>query len=199
MVQPLKLATPAVVVDTQPDKVPVPEKMAKEMSFVSVATVLPPASSIVTTGCTPNGVFAAAFPASVVKTSCTGAPTATLKALLGWLRASPASVAVRTSPVAAELMRQPLKAATPAVVVAVQPARAPGPVVSVMTMAWVSVVTVLPPASSIVTVGWVPKALPPVAAAGSVVKASWLASPVPTSNDVLVVLRVSAASVAVSV
>jgi hypothetical protein len=50
MVQPPKLATPAVVVAEQPDRVPLPEEIAKVIPLASVATVLPPASSIVTTG-----------------------------------------------------------------------------------------------------------------------------------------------------
>jgi hypothetical protein len=51
------------------------------------------------------------------------------------------------------LMVQPLKLATPAVVVAEQPDRVPGPVVSVRVIGCVSVVTVLPPASRMVTTG----------------------------------------------
>ena len=106
-----------------------------------------------------------------------------------------ASSAVRTSPVPVVLIVQPLKAATPAVVVDVQPESVPVPAVRPKVMAGV-VVTVLPPASSMVTVGWVVKAVPPVAPAGSVVNTSWLGTPVPTSKELLVVVRPSPASVA---
>jgi hypothetical protein len=50
MVQPLKLATPAVVVAEQPERMPPQEEIAETIPFVSVLTVLPPASSIATTG-----------------------------------------------------------------------------------------------------------------------------------------------------
>ena len=87
------------------------------------------------------------------------------------------------------LMEQPLKETTPAVLVAVQPESVPpGPEAIVNAMPCVSVVTVLPPASSIVSVGWVTKAPPPMALAGSVVKAMWLAGPVATVKGVLVAL-----------
>ena len=55
-------------------------------------------------------------------------------------------------------MEHPVKAATPAVVVEVQPEREPRPAAIDKVMELVSVLTVLPPASSMVTVGWVPKA-----------------------------------------
>ena len=95
------------------------------------------------------------------------------------------------------MMVQPLKWATPAVVVAVQPDRAPRPEAFVRVMAFVSLVTVLPPASSMATTGCVTKALPPMALLGSVVKARWVAGPVPTENGALVV-PVSVPSVATS-
>ena len=60
MEHPLKPATPADVVDTQPDRVPEPEAIAKVMAFVSVVTVLLPASSMVRTGWAAKGVLATA-------------------------------------------------------------------------------------------------------------------------------------------
>ena len=95
-------------------------------------------------------------------------------------------------------MEQPLKETTPAVLVAEQPESvAPGPELIVSVMPCVSVVTVLPPASSIVSLGWVTKALPPMALSGSVVKAIWVAGPVLTSNGALMALA-SCPSVAIS-
>ena len=46
-----------------------------------------------------------------------------------------------------------------------------------------SSVTVFPPASSTVTAGWVVKAVPPVAPAGSVVNTSCAGVPVPTTIE----------------
>ena len=65
----------------------------------------------------------------------------------------------------------------------VQPDRAPGPplvgvpaVIASVTVE-ASVVTVFPPASWTVTLGWVENALPPVAPEGGCEKASWAAAP----------------------
>ena len=66
--------------------------------------------------------------------------------LLVVVKGSPASVAVRVC-APCVLMEQPLKAATPSVVVEVQPESVPGPEAIVRAMALVSVVTVFPPAS----------------------------------------------------
>ena len=68
-------------------------------------------------------------------------------------------------------MEQPLKLTTPPVLVAEQPEGSARPRADRQRDAVVSVVTVLPPASSIVSLGWVTKALPPMALSGSVVKA----------------------------
>jgi hypothetical protein len=75
------------------------------------------------------------------------------------------------------LIEHPLNAATPPVVVAVQPESVPEPLPIANVMALVSVVTVLPPASSIVTTGWMPKGLPATASPGCVVKTSWAGAP----------------------
>ena len=70
-------------------------------------------------------------------------------------------------------MEQPLKATTPSVSVCEQPETAPAPPLAVNVTVELSVVTVLPPASSTVTAGWVVKAVPPVAVGeGSVVNTS---------------------------
>ena len=105
------------------------------------------------------------------------------------------SVAVRTSPLLAVSIVQPLKVVTPAAVDGVQPERVPGPVVSVKVGTVASSVTVFPPASSTVTTGWVVKAVPPVAPAGSVVNTSCAGAPVPTTieSEVAVVRAPSAA------
>jgi hypothetical protein len=82
MLQPLKLATPPVVVDVQPERVPDPEAMAKVTAFESAVTVLPPASLIVTTGWLTNALPPTAFSGWVVKTSCAAGPVPTVKAEL---------------------------------------------------------------------------------------------------------------------
>jgi hypothetical protein len=90
--------------------------------------------------------------------------------------------------VPALLIEQPVKAATPAIVpddVQVDRVPADGLAPMAMVMACVSVVTVLPPASSMVTVGWVANAAPPTAPAGWTVKASCDAVPTVTLKGVL--------------
>ena len=66
-------------------------------------------------------------------------------------------------------------------------------------MAFVSEVTVLPPASSIVMVGWIPKGLPATAPPGWIVKTSWAAAPTVTSNEPPVTWKSSMVSVALKV
>ena len=171
MVQPLKTATPAVVVEAQPESVPEPAVRAKVMSCVSLVTVLPPASSMVTVGWVVKAEPPVATPGSVVNTSWLGTPVPTSNELLVVVKPSPASVARRAYD-PAMLMEQPLKLTAPPVLVAEQPERAPpGPELIAKAMPCVSAVTVLPPASSIVSLGWVTKTLPPMALSGSVVKA----------------------------
>ena len=117
---------------------------------------------------------------------------------LVFVRLSAVSVAVRTSPLLAVSIVQPLKVVTPAEVEGVQPERVPGPVVSVKVGTVASSVTVFPPASSTVTTGWVVKAVPPVAPAGGVVNTSWLGVPVPTTIESEVpVVRAPSAAVSV--
>src|SRR3984957_6794443 len=88
-------------------------------------------------------------------------------------------------------MEHPVNVATPLTAAVGVQLRAPGPpVVGVPTViesvtVEVSPVTVFPPASSTVTTGWVVKAVPPVAPAGEVGKASGDAKPAVTSNGVL--------------
>ena len=100
-------------------------------------------------------------------------------------------------------MEQPVKVATPAVAAVGAQVSVPGPPVAGVpavierSTVEVSVVTTLPSASSTVTTGWVPKADPPVAPAGEVVTASWLAVPALMSKAVLSA-GVRASSVAVS-
>ena len=156
MEQPLKATTPAVSLSEQPETVPGPTSAVNVTVELSVVTVLPPASSIVTAGWVMKAVPPVAVAEGwVVKTTWAGAPTVTANGELVVVSPSAVSVAVRTSPVPAVLIVQPLEAATPPVVVDVQPERLPEPVVSPKVMAWVSVVTVFPPASSTLTwAGW---------------------------------------------
>ena len=82
-------------------------------------------------------------------------------------------------------IEHPLKVPTPDVVVSEQPESVACARTDRHRDRRVSVVTVLPPASSMVTTGWVPKALPATASSGSVVKTSWLAVPTVTSKAAL--------------
>jgi hypothetical protein len=146
MEQPLKAATPAVVVAVQPVNDPGPDAMLRVTACVFVVTVLPPASRIVTTGCVPKALPPVAAPGSVVNARWVAVPVPTAKDALVLVKLSVASVAVRVY-VPTVLIAQPLKAATPAVVVEVQPEREPGPEWMVRVIAWVFPVAVFPPAS----------------------------------------------------
>ena len=79
---------------------------------------------------------------------------------------------------------QLLKLMTPLLSAWVQAERVPleGLVPIVRVTVEESLVTVLPPASWTVSLGWVVKALPPVAPAGCCVKASFAAAPTVTLN-----------------
>ena len=87
-------------------------------------------------------------------------------------------------------MAQPEKLATPKVVVALQPESVPldGLVPMAKVIEADEEVTVLPPASWTVTTGWVVKAVPPVAPAGWVEKASLAAAPTVTLKALEVAL-----------
>ena len=185
MEQPLKVMTPAASCCVQPARAPGPPFAANVTVEESEVTVLPPASSTVTTG----SVAKPAPPVAVgdgwvVNARWLATPVPTLKELLVALRASPASVAVRVYAPAVSMV-QPVKLATPAVVVSEQPERAPAPVLIARMMGCVSKATVLPPASSIATTGCATKALPPVAPPGSFRKARRVAGPVLTVNGAL--------------
>ena len=159
------------------------------MASVSVVTVLPPASSTFTAGWVMKALPPVAPAGSVVKTSWLGRSHRDANAALGALKASPASVAVRTSPVPAVLIVHPLNDSHPGRRRRRAARERARPAVSAMVMGLVSVVTVLPPASSMVTIGWVGEGGASGAPAGSVVKTSWLGTPVPTSNELLVVVK----------
>ena len=97
-----------------------------------------------------------------------------------------------------------MKVATPAVVVPVHPERVPpaGLVPIASDTVLVFVVTVLPPASWMVTTGCVPKTSPATVVPGDVVNPSWNAGPTVMLNGALGgdgTVRLSAASVAVRV
>src|ERR1035437_5177313 len=86
-------------------------------------------------------------------------------------------------------MRQPENVSTPKTAffgLAVQLRLAPPGVVIARVLGVVAVVTVLPPASWTVTVGWLVQAVPPVPPPGCVVKASLLGVPTVMSNELLV-------------
>ena len=75
---------------------------------------------------------------------------------------------------------QPAKVATPALAASglvVQARVPPGLVPMARVIELVALVTVLPPASSTVTAGWVPQAAPLAPPPGWVVKTSWVAAP----------------------
>src|SRR5664280_3610088 len=86
-------------------------------------------------------------------------------------------------------MLQPANVSTPEAAffgLAVQVRVAPPGVVIARVIKVVAVVTVLPPASWTVTVGWVAQAVPPVPPPGCAVKTSLLAAPTVMSNELLV-------------
>src|SRR5664280_378326 len=86
-------------------------------------------------------------------------------------------------------MRQPANVSTPATAafgLAVQVRIAPPGVVIARVIEVVAVVTVLPPASWTVTVGWLVQAVPPVPPPGCAVKASLFAAPTVMLNVPLV-------------
>jgi hypothetical protein len=98
------------------------------------------------------------------------------------------------------LMLQPANVATPATAFFgfVVQTSAPDGLVIVNVTALTSVVTVLPPASWIVTTGWVVNGAPPIAPLGWVVKANFADTPTVMVNDVLTAV-VNTPSVAVNV
>src|SRR5579884_1597599 len=79
ILQPEKEATPAVVVAEQPERVPVPVWMDKVMAFEE-DTVLPEASSMLTTGWVDQAVLEEPPPGWVVKTTWLAEPEVILKA-----------------------------------------------------------------------------------------------------------------------
>src|SRR5664280_1841215 len=86
-------------------------------------------------------------------------------------------------------MRQPANVSTPATAgcgLVVQVRIAPPGVVIARVIEVVAVVTVLPPASWTVTVGWVAQTVPPVPPPGCALKTSLLAAPTVMLNVPLV-------------
>ena len=69
----------------------------------------------------------------------------------------------------------------------------------ILSVAPVPVVMTFPPASSTATLGWVPKAVPPVDAVGFCVKASWAGAPRLTLKVALVAVSVPVVSTSVAV
>src|ERR1700735_1645042 len=159
MEQPLKLAVPAVVVAEQPESAPGPEWTVKAMVLVAVATVLFPASWMMTAGCVTKGLPPMALLGCVANVICVGNPALTLKGALVALVSCP-SVAESLYPFPTVLIAQPLNEKTPLlspVDVHVDSVPAP-PVVGVpgavpMVTAEGSVGTGSPTASSTVTTG----------------------------------------------
>jgi hypothetical protein len=147
MEQPLKVTIPADSFPTQFEMVPEPPLAVKVTVDASEVTVLPPASSTVTTGCWAKAVPPLAVADGwVVKASWCAVPTVTSNGLLVAVKLSAPSVAVRVY-VPSVSIEQSLNAATPAVVVAEHPVSDPGPDAIVRAMSLVFVVTVFPPAS----------------------------------------------------
>src|SRR3984957_16107510 len=183
MEQPVKLAVPAVVVAEQPERTPGPEWIVKAMVLVSVATVLFPASWMVTAGCVTNGLPPMALLACVVNVMCVGSPPLTLNAALVALVSCP-SVAESLYPFPTVLIAQPLNVKAPLLSpVDVHVDSVPGPpvvgvpaAIPMVTVEW-SVGTGSPAASSTVTTGWAENAVPPLAPLGWVENTNLLAGP----------------------
>ena len=174
------MATPATAaLVTVPWSVPVPVWIATVTLIVEsapVVTVLPKASSTVTTGWVPKAEPAVAPAGCVVKTSCEAAAARDGEA--GRVDGDRAGAGERAGGAqrlraASVSMRRLVKVATPATAACVTvPWSVPVPVwIATVTLIVESapVVTVLPKASSTVTTGCVPNAAPAVAPAGWVV------------------------------
>ena len=184
MLRPANVATPfTAFIEVVPASVPVPVVNVSVTRLVAVVTVLPPASWIVTTGCWANAVAAAVLgEGCVVNTSLDGAPIVIAKAGDVTASVSPVAFAVNTLSAPARFMLRPANVATPftAFIDAVPPS-APVPVVNVSVTRLVAVVTVLPPASWIVTTGcWANAVAAAVLGEGCVVKTSFAAVPAVT-------------------
>ena len=80
MTHPLKAATPAVVVDVQPEKVPSPVPIAKVMGLLSLGDRIAPGVLDGHGGLGAEGLPAVASPGSMVKTSWPGVPNVTSNA-----------------------------------------------------------------------------------------------------------------------
>ena len=96
---------------------------------------------------------------------------------------------------------QPAKLAVPVLALSgfvVQARVPPGLVPMASVIELVAVVTVLPPASSTVTLGWVPQTAPLAPPPGWVVKTSWEAAPM-VMGTLLLVMVVKPVAAAVSV
>ena len=189
ILQPPKVATPFVTVMgfvVQPPNVPVPVLRASVTdAVVLVVTRSPLESSTQTTGWVPKAVPPVEAPGEVAKPSLVAAPATVKLALVACAR-SP-SVALRVkAPCVPSVILQPEKVAMPpTALTAGQVLRVPVPVLMATVTVEVLVVTVLPPASSTVTTGWVANTVAVVAAPGDVVKASWVAGPTETVMAVL--------------
>src|SRR3954454_5237225 len=166
MLQPAKVAAPATAVTgfaVHANTSPAGVVIANVTALVSVVTVLPPASVMLTTGWVAKGWRLAASVGWVVNRSLVAGP---IVMVTGSLIAgvNKPSVAVRvwvpaTSMLHAEKVAMPATAGTG---FAAHPNTVNMGTVMPSLTELVSVVTVLPPASLMVTTGWVGNATPPV-------------------------------------
>jgi hypothetical protein len=157
MLQPVNVATPATAVfgfAAQTKVAPPGVVMVSVTALVFVVTVLPTASSTVTTGWVANAAPPAAPTGCVVKMTFAAAPTATGNEELTAVVSTP-SVAVNVY-VPTRSIRQPPNVATPATApcgFVVHVKVAPLGVVSAKVTGLVFPLTVLPPASCTTTIG----------------------------------------------
>jgi hypothetical protein len=167
------------------EPVPVPEFTVSVTEYEPVVMTVPVAFSTLTTGWTGIASPVSEIPGDVVKTSWLP-PDRTKLALTA--EVSPEEVAVKVTepdPVSLQLAN----ASTPEVadfVVAVH-VKVPDDAVNVIEA--LLLVTVLPPASTTVTTGCVPKLLPLVLGPGEVVNINWFAAPTETVTDDVVDVR----------
>ena len=164
--------------------------------MLSVVTVFPPVSVIVTVGWRANGVPCGVERLGWVEnTMCAAAPTVTFNGLL--VAAVGPVVTVASSVYVVALARSilhPRNVATPAagvrgfalVHVSAAPAGFDGCVIVNVTGLALPT-TVLPPASCTATLGWVPKATPPVELLGCAMKPSLAGAPIVIVKGLLVV------------
>ena len=205
ILQPVNVAIPEAVASPRPDVhvrfAPAAAVNDSVIVFAAV-TVLPPASSCVTIGEVPKFAPPVEPTGGVVNTRCVIAPIAVVTAALCAVIPPVVDVAVNVRELGARSILQPVNVAIPEAVASPRPdvhvRFAPAAAVNDSVIVFAAV-TVLPPASSCVTIGEVPKFAPPVEPTGGVVNTNWLIAPTVITGWAPLTAGVNVPSVAVNV